>query len=63
MWLLTNSIFFGWNTDVNEHGVNLNYIVYLNPKYFKNTKNMKYKVNYLLHGEIGELSFKLIEGN
>lgn len=58
-----DSIFFGWNTDVNEHGVNLNYMVYLNPKYFKNTKNMKYKVNYLLHSEIGELSFKLVEGN
>lgn len=61
-----DDLYFGCNykdSRYSKTNVNLNYLVYLNPKYFKKFKNINYKVNGILHGDLLNLSYGITEGN
>lgn len=59
---ILDQIFFGIEyNDNKENEIDFNYVIYLNPSKFKSIKKLKYKINAILHDEIGILSYELTE--
>ena len=60
--IILDQVFFGLNYNkYNKDDVDFNYMIYLHPSKFSSVKKLKYKINSILHDEIGILSYELTE--
>lgn len=60
--VILDQIFFGLDHNKNiQNEIDFNYMIYLHPIKILFDKKLKYKINSILHGEIGRLSYNLTE--